>query len=470
MHEIRYPGSIGDRADESRLRTARPQASMVARPRFSCALAGALATVTALPDAVPILHATSGCAGSVTWTQSGASGLQIGGHCGALSTPSSNVQESEVVFGGAGRLAEQISNTFKVVDGKLYVVLTSCVTEMIGDDVHGVVAEFTGSEHPVIAAETGGFRGNSYYGYNAVLESLFRGFVARESRKVKGKVNLWGIVPTLDVFWRGNLEALRALLIRTGLDVNTFFTDQDGLEDIRRSGQAELNIVVSDVYGIKAARVFEDIHGTPFISTPLPIGPSATSLFLRQAGKALGIEAPRIERIIEDETRRYYRYIEPLTDAYNDFDLQRYAVVVGDCNYSFGITKFLADDLGWIPEVAVCTDLPDYDRMNIVAGRFTDLESGLRPLFAFDDASIEIIGLVNERWPQSKGQRYYNAMSPAFVVGSSLDRELAASIGASHLSVSFPVTNRAVINRGYTGYSGGLTLVEDLLGAIVSGR
>ena len=49
-------------------------------------------------------------------------------------------------------------------------------------------------------------------------------------------------------------------------------------------------------------------------------------------------------------------------------------------------------------------------------------------------------------------------------------RELAQSLGAAHLSVSFPVANRAVLDRGYTGYSGGLRLTEDLLSAVVAGR
>lgn len=40
-----------------------------------------------------------------------------------------------MVFGGTDRLAEQVANTLRVMDGTLYVVLTSCVTEMIGDDV-----------------------------------------------------------------------------------------------------------------------------------------------------------------------------------------------------------------------------------------------------------------------------------------------------------------------------------------------
>ena len=217
------------------------------------------------------------------------SGLQVGGYCGGLTVPSSNVQESEVVFGGAERLREQIRRTFEVMDGKLYLVLTSCVTEMIGDDVRAAVEELTSPERPVIAAETAGFRGNSYFGYDAVLQCLFRDFVEKGGIKKKNRVNLWGIAPTIDVFWRGNLEVLSGLLARLGLEVNTFFGSSDTLDRIRASSTAVLNIVVSDVYGVEAARLFEEEHGMPFITLPLPIGPSGTDGFLRKVGEALSI-------------------------------------------------------------------------------------------------------------------------------------------------------------------------------------
>ncbi|WP_201779688.1 hypothetical protein [Oxobacter pfennigii] len=43
-------------------------------------------------------------------------------------------------------------------------------------------------------------------------------------------------------------------------------------------------------------------------------------------------------------------------------------------------------------------------------------------------------------------------------------------INAPHLSISFPVSNRTVLSRGYTGFAGGLTLIEDLLSAAVAAR
>jgi nitrogenase molybdenum-iron protein beta chain len=449
--------------------------NFIERPRYFCALGGAMETLSALPEVVPILHAAPGCAGNITWTQNGGSGLQVGGYCAALAVPSSNVQEKEVVFGGLERLREEIRNTLEIIEGRLYFVITGCVTEVIGDDVKSVVNEFQHEEGPdgaprIIHAETGGFKGNSYYGYDLVFQSLFKNYLQRDVPKVKKRVNIWGIVPFMDVFWRGNIEGVRTLLEKLGLEVNSFFTAADSLDEIRGAAGAELNIVLSDVYGVEAAEVFKEIHGTSYIQLPLPVGPAATDQFLQQVSEALSLDKRATDQFIAAEHQQYYHYLEPLIEGYNDLDLQRYTIVIGDVNYAVALTKFLADDLGWLPELVVFTDqLNEDQKQKLVVSRF-DLKSGLKPNVIFETDTSEILRHFKQNGPEFKSQKYYNAFSPAFVVGSSLDRDLAQSIGAAHLSVSFPVANRVVIDRGYTGYRGGLRLIEDLLSSIIIGR
>ncbi len=442
----------------------------IERSRYLCALGGAAATVTAIPGAIPILHSASGCAGNFAWTQNGGSGLQVGGYCGALTTPSSNIQEHEVVFGGDERLREQVASTLKVMDGELFVVLTGCVPEIIGDDIKSVVAGFSSQGAAIIGAETGGFRGNSYWGYDLVLQALFRDFVEKAPEKEQLKVNLWGIAPYADPFWRGNLEGVRHLLERLGLAVNSFFTTGDSLDGIRLAGSAALNIVVSELYGLGAATLAQERHGIPFLSHPLPIGPTASEAFLLAVAGKLGLSEERVNAVIAREKEEYFKLLEPLTDCWNDLDLQRYAVVVGDANYAGALTRFLADDLGWLPELTVCTDpLGEDERRRLTEG-LANLASGYEANLRFETDASQVIHHLRQKWPAADGSTYHNAFSPAFVVGSSLERELAQSLGAGHLSVSFPVANRAIIDRGYTGFRGGLRLTEDLISAIIVGR
>jgi len=441
----------------------------IERPRYTCSLGGAAFAVNSLPGGIPILHAPAGCAGSFAWAQNGGSALQVGGNCGSLSIPSSNLQESEVVFGGDSRLRQQVKNTLDVVEGGLYVILTSCVTEIVGDDILSIVREFKADGVPIVGAHTGGFKGNAYQGYDIVLQALFKDFVEPGKEKRHGKVNVWGIAPYLDPFWRGNIQGVRRLLESLGLEVNSFFTLEDSLEGIRNAGEAELNIVVSDLYGIEAAKQFEELHGTPYLAMGLPIGPSASSALLKAVAERLGLTNTALDSALHSGNRTYYKTLEAITDCYQDMDLQRYAVVVGDANYASALTRFLAEDLGWLPELTVCTDLLNEEEKQSLAARLDEV-STVKTNLVFETDGTEVINHLNQRWPRFQGQRYHDTFSPAFVLGSSFERELAQSLGAPHLSISFPVANRAILDRGYTGFQGGLTLVEDLLSAIVAGR
>jgi nitrogenase molybdenum-iron protein beta chain len=444
--------------------------SYIERPRYSCALSGAMTTASALPRGVPILHAAPGCAGNTAWTQIGGGALQVGGYCGALTVPGTNVGENDVVFGGERRLREELTHTFDVIDGDIYVVITGCVPAMIGDDVRSVVNEFQAGPHAVIVADTGGFKGNSYYGYDLVLEALFRQYVRGGVAQKARRLNLWGVVPSWDVFWRGNLAGLRGLVESLGLEVNTFFTHGDSAQGIREAASAALNVVVSDVYGVQPAELFRELHGTDFLQLPMPVGPTASAEFLAAVGERAGVTPKRVAAAVKRQAREYYGYIETLADCFSDMDLQRYAVVIGDANYATALPRFLVEDLGWLPELVVYTDqLPDEAKPALLR-RHERIAEPLRPKVVFETDSEQIVRHFRELVPEGDGDRYQRRFSPAFVVGSSLDRRFAAAIGAAHLSVSFPVANRAVLDRGYSGFSGGLRLTEDLLGAIVAGR
>lgn len=442
----------------------------IERPRYLCTLGGAIATLKVLPRVIPIIHAAAGCGGNIANALHGAAGYLGSGYCAGLALPSSNIYEKDIVFGGEERLTEQVATTLEVVDGDLYFVVTGCMVDIIGDDAVAVANRFRQDGKPVLGAETGGFKGNSYKGYDIVLSKLFTDFVEKSPVKKEKVVNLFGIVPIQDVFWKGNLNILKALLEKIGYQVNTFFGEGETLDNLKDAGSARLNILVSDVYGIEPAKIFEETHGVPYVIAPLPIGSAGTEKFLRTVGEALGTERTILEQVIAEEKARYYSYIERLADVYNDLDFQRYSVVVGDVNYAPALARFLADDLGWLPELVVITDILTEEEEKLVEGRFDGFTSGIRPKVVFDTDTSNVSKNFRASWPRNNKDRYFDSVSPAFVLGSSLDREFAVSIDAPHLAVSYPISNRAILDRAYVGYRGALTLVEDIFGLLVGSR
>jgi len=433
-------------------------------------MSGALALLRAIPRTIPIIHSSTGCGFNCYNGTNAGSGYLGGGYCGGAATPSSNVVERHVVFGGEERLREQIESTLEVMDGDLYVVVTGCMVEMIGDDVQSVAQEFKDEGRPVIAVNTPSFQGNSYHGYELLFSALAREVVRKAEAVNPKKVNVLGLVPGGDVFYKGNLREIKRLLSLLGLEVNTFIGEGETLDDFKNAGDAALNLVLSDIHGVKTAQEFQRVHKTPYITTGLPIGYLQTAEFLHQVAKHLQISAETVETVLQRERTVYFDYFERLADIYNDIDLQRYVVVVADSNYAPSLARFSADELGWLPELTVITDFLEEHHKAALEKRFRGWESGLRPAVKFDTDAASVRHYLKEVWPRDRNARYFDALGPGYILGSVIEKELADEFQFDLLPVAFPVTNRIVFNRGYAGIRGGLTLAEDILGTLVAGR
>jgi nitrogenase molybdenum-iron protein beta chain len=445
----------------------------IEKPRFSCPLGGAMATANALPNTVAVLHASQGCGGNSIGAIMAAAGHMGSGYCGGASVPTSGIGEKQIVFGGVERLQEQLRTTLEVIKAELLILITGCTAEIIGDDVESAVREFTAEDPnrpPLIHASGAGFKGNSYFGYDSVLQSLFRNYLAPADVKKKGTVNIWGLPPALDVFWEGNLVELRRLLEGIGLKVNSFFTKFDTLENIRAAAEAELNIIVSPVNGIEAAKVFKEVHGVDFAVYDLPIGGKATEDFLRSVSKRLNLNQKKVNAFIGTEKNLYYHYFSRISDSYCDLDLQRYAVIVADTTYAIALASFARHELGWVPRLVAVTDPIRDEEKPAIIDRFRDVLPSADTIVAFETDTSRIETRLAERWLRPDGSKYYRPFSPAFVIGSRLDKEFAESIGALHLSVSYPISNRVVLSRGYAGYRGGLLLIEDIMTVVLGNR
>ncbi|MFT8315673.1 MAG: nitrogenase component 1 [Clostridium sp.] len=444
--------------------------SYIERPRFSCALGGALSTISALPRVVPIVHATSGCGANLFGAYMGGSGFWGSGYCGGSSVPTSGITENDIVFGGSSRLNEQIETTLEMIDADLFLVTTGCMTEIIGDDVEAVLRNFKDSKIPILSIETGGFRGNSYNGYERVLEKLFNNYSNESTKKRKNLVNIFGLIPASDPFFRGDLVEIKRLLEKLGLEVNTFFTNDQTIDNLMNASGALLNIVLSRTYGISVAESFKEKHGIPYYVSELPIGPTATAEFLRDISKLLEIDNKKVEELIKQENENYYKYIERISDVYADSDFQHYAVVVGNANNTISITRFLYEDLGWIPKFSIITDGLEDNQKEVLNDRFEKLNVDKEIELIYETDASKIQEYLTNIIEVNKSEKYHDAISPLFILGSSYEKDLANKVGAKILSVSYPILNRAILNRGYAGYNGGLHLVEDLLNVILMGR
>ena len=421
-------------------------AKILDKQRYTCAL-GAINTIHAIDRVIPILHSGPGCAGKLSGG---------GGSSGLYSPniyPCSSISEKEVVFGGENKLHDTIENALKVIDADLFVVVSGCTSEIIGDDIGKIAEEFQEQGKPVVYANTPGFKGSNLQGHDWILSAIFEQYV-EPVEKEKGLVNLFVSIPYYDPYWHGNLREIEGLLKELGLKVNTIFGHGRGVENLKKVAAAEYNIVVSPWIGVESAKVLEKKFGTPFLHYPvLPIGAFETTKFLRAVSEFTGLDSEHTEKVIDAHEAEYYYFIERYADLFLEMRaIGNRFVVAGDALYSLAITKFLTNDMGLFPTKQFILDDTPQKYRDLITDEFKKLNYGIEAEVEFTTDGKSVHDQI----------RNTDFNGPAFIFGSSWENKLAKELNANYLNVSNPVIGKVIINSSRAGYSGGLHLIEDI--------
>lgn len=422
-------------------------AKILDKQRYKCALA-AMQTVQAIDRACPVLHSGPGCAQKLSDTT---------GSSGYLSPqifPCTSINEKDVVFGGVKKLETTIANALKVIDADLYVVLTGCIPEIVGDDAAEVVSKFSDADKPVVFAPTAGFKGNNYKGHEQVVEAIVTQYLKKSDKKQKGLVNLWADVPYQDLFWLGNIRELENLLREIGLTPNTIFGYQRGIDNINKIPEAEFNLLVSPWVGLKNMKTMEKKLGIPYLHYPvLPIGATETGKFLREVGKFAHVDEAKVEEVIKKHEDYFYYLISRYADLFlENRVINKQFTVVADAQYALGITKFLVNDLGLVPAKQFITDDTPKEHQELIAAEFQSLNYGIKADVAFETDGFKI-------HEEIKSHDYHGY---PLVLGGYYEKEVTEKLKGNFLNISWPVMDKVVFDDFYVGYTGGIRLIEDI--------
>ncbi|MBE6491172.1 MAG: nitrogenase [Methanobrevibacter sp.] len=429
----------------------------VEAPRYSCALAGVYGTTLGIRGGIPILHSGAGCGVGQLFGTLYAGGESAGGNEGGTSTPCSCLVEEHVILGGEEKLRNLIESTIEIANDELFVVTSGCVPSLIGDDVDQVVEEFR-DKAAVIHVNAPGFKANSPEGYNLFWDAIIEQLLPDEAGDVEEKtVNIFGIVPYNHVYWKGDLLTIKTLLESIGIKANIIFSEKNGLDHINKIPQAEYNIVVNPWLGVRAVEKLEEKYGTPFIKFPnVPVGAKQTAEFLRIVGEKLKVPNETVEEFIEQKEDWYYRLLEYPGDAIILVRPNSFYAVAAESSYAIAFTKFLANELGYLPDIVQITDNPPLEvRKEILAEIRNNLDTVVQPDIIFEADTYKIRKNLEDR-------------PFLFLFSSSIEAPTSIEdYNALHIPISYPIYNRSVLSKHYGGYDGGLTVVEDVVSGFV---
>ena len=418
-------------------------------PRGGCVLAGINSVLGAIDRVCPVYHAGPGCCMQTTAADQGQSGHKHACFVSGVSLPSSNMLEKEVVFGGVNKLRTTIKGAVDIIDADSYFVLTGCTAGIIGDDIVSVTEEFKAKGYPVYPIETPGFAGDSNLGYEVIWNTMIDQVIEENLPKKKKLVNIFGIVPYHDPFWSGNLEEIKRILNLLGLEVNTFFTDHQGIDDIKKCSSAALNIIINPWLFRGPAQNFEEkFRVTSIRISGMPIGATDTTRFVRKVAETLNLEKTIVEELIAKEEDYVYSY---LAQSIGVLSWKRFAVVA-DASNAVGFTRYLSNDYSFTPVLVIISEpvFREEDKKRII-DEITTLEYAKPPrvVFAADQYEINQAIMTEQE-------------DITLLIGSSNEREVGLQKNIQFITASFPINERLIFNRTYAGYRGSLTFTEDL--------
>ncbi len=421
--------------------------SIIKNPRNGCALHGALQTVQEIRGVVPVVHANAGC-GVINYL---ANSKSSGGNSkfSGYSIPGTSAQERHVIFGGASRLREQIKNTIKVVSGDLYVILNSCESAMVGDDVDAMTREIVEQGEPVVDTLVAGFNGGTHFGYEHVLADIFKSIDQvkhTDHTKNPKLVNILGIIPGKDPYWQGNLDEIQRILEGFGLEVNLIFGANGDAKDLSNAQNAALSIVFSK-WGELPAKVLKEKYDIPvLLRHSVPIGVEDIKDLAKALTDKLDLEEDKIQSFIEKEESYENSLIYRVRDEIIDNGLSKKAILVGDEEQVIRIGRFLKDYVGVEVVGSILTDALKKDEEHE-----TDNEEILK---SFSNN-------VYKSFDQKEINDIIRSSKPEVIFGSSLEKEIANKLNIPLVETSYPIFNKLIIGKTNAGVRGLVSIIED---------
>ncbi len=290
-------------------------------PLYGCAFNGAAVTAVHLQDAAVIAHGPDACAFYTlqSITSPGRKNLFKKGILmpSALhpNFESSGMGAAEAVFGGMELLTEKVKAAMERKPGAV-IVLSSCVSGIIGDDITAV-EELSTSEIPVIALRLDGVLAGDYMeGIRQCRFTLAERLIDRNVTKKDKLVNIVGEV-NISGATEQNFRVIRDLLARMGIGIHCRFLNETSVDKVRNFLEAPLNILASESQDNREMEAFlKEKYGCVFLDRVIPTGFEDTADFLRQIGDFFGCRE-KAEEIIREKKAAYDARIEALKPVFS---------------------------------------------------------------------------------------------------------------------------------------------------------
>ncbi len=278
-----------------------------------CAFAGCKGVVLGpIKDVVNLVHGPVGCS-YYSWltrrnfARPGESGKSFLQYCATT-----DMQESDIVFGGEKKLMQAIREVKQMLDPEAIAISATCPVGLIGDDIASVARDAEAELGiKVFAAGCEGYKGVSQsVGHHIACNALMENVVGSEAldSPTDFDINIFG-----EYNIGGDLWNVRPLLERIGYRIVSTYTGDASIHDIARAPAAKLTLLMCHRSINYATQMFWDKYRLPWLKVNY-IGLEETARSLREIAAFFGDGglAARTEQVIAAELER----LEPELEHY----------------------------------------------------------------------------------------------------------------------------------------------------------
>ena len=275
-----------------------------------CKFWTAFMVVNGIRHTAPVIHGPVGC----TYGVANAYRMSSCEYRGVPLEPTTctALDETNVVYGGEGKLVESIKEVAERYHPELIAILSCCCSGIIGDDVETIAQEAEKSvDARVIAIRSEGFGGDFRSGFEDAFRVIMDLMEPPELKREK-TINILGarVGPTYTE-WQDDLDEIMRLVNTIGVEVNAVLCGGCTLEEIRRAREVELNASWCYDWGQKLGDLMQERFGIPYSRTGQPYGLRATEEWLMGVAVPLGLEK-KAREVVQKETDEVREEVESL--------------------------------------------------------------------------------------------------------------------------------------------------------------
>jgi nitrogenase molybdenum-iron protein beta chain len=428
--------------------------ALTVNPAKTCQPVGAMYAALGVHRRLPHSHGSQGCCAY---------------HRSALTrhyaepvmASTSSFTEGASVFGGQSNLLESINNIFALYNPDIIAVNTTCLSEVIGDDLTQIINRAVADNKipkgkTVMFASTPSFKGSHVTGYANMLAAIVRSF-AKSTGKKNGRITL---LPSF--IEPSDISEIKRIVSRIGIPYIMYPDTSDVVNGpldgkfrmypkggtsralIQESGDSRFAFALGRTGTLAAAKLLDTRRKVKTEILDLPIGITATDAFVERLRKCAGVSVP--ESLLLERGQ----LVDVLCDK-NQYLYGKKVSLSGDPDILLGLTRFCADAGMKVLHVLTGTHAP---------GKFA--------------AKIkEIAGdeVVVKAGPQADLFYFHQLMRnnrPDLMFGNTYRKYIARDMDIPLIRTGFPIYDR--VGHSYfpiTGYRGGLHLLVRMLDALM---